>query len=529
MSIGITISKLRFSESLSQEKFAQKLNVTRQAVQKWESGNAQPDLDNIIKIAKLFNTSVDSIVLNDDKRISEILYEKKIQPAYNSIQDWELYSSDLLTEYQQSVEEGLDIVQYESLFKAVSKMNKGKQKEKIANILFDIIQNSPQLPCYKYNEPSDLISIRELRSKFEHFVPKKLDRNRLKDKISGAWVGRICGCLLGKPVECIKTNELHQLLKESNNFPMYRYINSTDITEKMHETFSFRLKDKCYADTISFAPLDDDTNYTVLANVLIKEYGRDFTPCDVSRIWLEYQSKNAYCTAERVAFRNLTNGFLPPDSAVYKNPYREWIGAQIRGDYFGYINPGNLELAAEMAWRDASISHVKNGIYGEMFVSAMIASAVICDNIEEVILNGLSQIPVTSRLFEAVSNIVKRFKTGYSEKACFQEIHKIYNENESHDWCHTISNSMIVTAALLYGNDDFGKSICMAVQTGFDTDCNGATIGSVLGIKNGFKSIPNEWVKPLNNELDTSIFGVGKIKISDIVESTMQHLPEGTI
>ena len=529
MNIGIVISKLRTEEQLSQEKFAQKLNVTRQTVQKWESGDAQPDIYNIIKIAKLFNISVDSIVLNDDERISEILSEKKIQPTYDSIHYWEMYSSDLLVEYKQSIEEGLDIKQYESLFKEVSKMNKGEQKEKIANVLFDIVQNSPQIPGYKYNEPSDLDNIRKLRPKFEYRVPEKFNASTLRDKIFGAWVGRICGCLLGKPIEGIRTNELYPILKESKNFPMYRYIKSTDITQDMYETYSFHLKDRCYADTVSFAPVDDDTNYTVLANVLIKKFGRDFTPCDVSKIWLDKQSKNSYCTAERVAFRNFINGFLPPDSAAYKNPYREWIGAQIRGDYFGYINPGNPELAAEMAWRDASVSHMKNGIYGEMFISAMIACAAVNDNIEQIILGGLSQIPTTSRLCEAISNIVCDFKDGVGEKDCLKKIHNRYNEHCIHDWCHTIPNALIVTAALLYGSNDYGKSICIAVQAGFDTDCNGATVGSVLGMKNGLQNISNEWTKPINDELDTSIFGVGKIKIADIAQSTMEHLPEGTI
>jgi len=526
MNIGIAISKLRLGENLSQEKFAQKLNVTRQAVQKWESGNAQPDIDNIIKIAKLFNTSVDSIVLSDDKRVSEILCEKKIQPAYNSIHDWELYSSNLLTEYRQSVEEGKSISQYEDLFKAVAKMQKGEQKETIADVLFNIVQSSPQISGYKYNEPSDLIRIQSLRPEFKYHTSEKINKIKLKDKILGAWIGRICGCLLGKPIEGIKTNELHPILKESKNFPMYRYIKSSDITEKMTEECSFRMTGQCYADTISFAPVDDDTNYTVLSNILVKTYGRDFTPCDVARIWSDYQPKNAYCTAERIAFCNFTNGFLPPDSAVYKNPYREWIGAQIRGDYFGYINPGNPELAADMAWRDASISHVKNGIYGEMFISAMIAYSAVNDSIEEIILGGISQIPATSRIYEAVFELVDGFKNGTSEKDCLKKIHKRYNEHESHDWCHTISNAMIVTAALLYGGNDYGKSICMAVQAGFDTDCNGATVGSVLGMKNGSAYIPYEWTEPINGELDTSIFGVGKVKIEDMAEATMEHLSQ---
>ena len=77
---------------------------------------------------------------------------------------------------------------------------------------------------------------------------------------------------------------------------------------------------------------------------------------------------------------------------------------------------------------------------------------------------------------------------------------------------------------MLYGGGDFGKSICMAVETGFDTDCNGATVGSVLGMANGIECISEYWKKPINDTLHTSIFGVDTVKISDRVKQTMEHI-----
>lgn len=448
---------------------------------------------------------------------------REILPEYSEMKNWELYSSDVLTEYRQSIDEGLDIARYQNLFQAVSDMPDGKAKDQISDILYQMVLNAPMRPDFPYKEPSELNEIKRLRDKYSYSAKKP---EHLREKLLGAWTGRICGCLLGKPIEGIRTNELYPILKASGNYPLRRYILSTDITEEMCKTYTFDLKDKCYADSITCPPPDDDTNYTVLASVLIEKYGASFTPFDVSRNWLDNQGKNCFCTAEKVAFCNFIKGYVPPDSAIYKNPYREWIGAQIRGDYYGYINPGNPERAAEFAWRDASISHTKNGIYGEMFVAAMLAYAAVCDDLREIIMGGLAQIPSTSRLYEAVVAVVEGYDKGVSCEQFFDGFHNKYDEHDGYDWCHTIPNAMIVAAALLYGDGDYGRAICLAVQAGFDTDCNGATVGSVMGMRNGISGIGQQWTAPVHQELQTDIFHLEKVSIPDLVERTLRHIEQ---
>ena len=523
MKIGQTIYELRTAAKLSQEQFAERFGVSRQSVQKWETNLSIPELDKIVQIAKHFDVSLDAFVLGNDNRVvEEMRYGKELKPQYANMHDWEFYASNLKTEYLQSTEEGLDIEQYKDLFFAVKLLPKTEIKKRLGDILFDIVKDAGQKKGYPYIEPSDLSGIRA------QCIPRTMhgtvDKSTIENQIHGAWMGRICGCMLGKTVEGIHTDEFLPLLKETNNYPMHRYIYHSDLTDEICQKYHFPLKKRPYADQINGMPVDDDTNYVVLAQTIIEKYGRNFTAFDVSRAWLRYQNKDAYCTAERVAFCNFVNGYEPPESAVYKNPYREWIGAQIRGDYFGYINPGNPALAAEMAFRDASVSHIKNGIYGEMFVAAMIATAAVTQETEEIILGGLAQIPAKSRLYEAILDVLTDCKNGVTQKDCFRKIHERYDEYSGHGWCHTISNAMIVTAALLYGRGDFGKSICMAVETGFDTDCNGATVGSVLGMANGIAAILNCWTKPMNDTLHTSIFGVGTVRISDCVKKTMAHI-----
>ena len=121
-------------------------------------------------------------------------------------------------------------------------------------------------------------------------------------------------------------------------------------------------------------------------------------------------------------------------------------------------------------------------------------------------------------------SVYRDFKNGVPCEKCFAMIHSKYDEYTEHGWCHTNSNAMIVAASLLYGEGDYGKSICMSVETGFDTDCNGATVGSVIGMAYGIDHIDEYWTAPVQDTLYTSIFGVGTVKISDRVQMTMKHV-----
>ncbi len=451
------------------------------------------------------------------------IYNKEIKIDYNNVDGFNRYPSDIMAEYVQSMEEGLDIEKYKPLFEAVSELDNGEYKTRMSDVIYEMIINAKMQKDYKYNEPSEWREIKKLRKPhdFDMVMP---DEATLRKKLLGAWTGRAVGCLLGKPIECIRSDELIPLLKETRNYPMHRYILSTDITDEVCSHYKFFLKNKPYADTVDGMPVDDDTNYVVLAQKIIDDCGRDFDSDDVANAWMKYQSIYSCFTAERIAYVNFINCIEPPASAMYKNVCREWIGAQIRGDYFGYINPGEPEDAAEMAFTDARISHVKNGIYGELFAAAMISCAAVTDNIEDIILGGLSQIPETSRLYEAVMKIYDGYKNGVTIDECFDIIHAAYDEHTDHGWCHTISNAMIVVAALLYGEGDFGKSICLAVGMAFDTDCNGATVGSVLGMRNTIDGIDEYWKKPINGKIHTSIFGVGTIDIEKAVDRTIEHI-----
>ena len=433
-------------------------------------------------------------------------------------QPWVHTAPDMLTEWEQCLDEGHDVAAFRSMCETLAQ--RGHAWDDAAKKVTDQMQKAPLRADYAYSEPSDLEGILAARPAKRHALAKA-DPDTMREKIVGAWTGRIAGCLLGKPVEGMRRPQLYTLLRGTDNYPMHKYITKGEFTEQLIADAHLNVN-STWADNIGgIEPVDDDTNYTVFGMKMIQMYGKDFQPADVMEGWLRLIPYLDLCTAERIAYRNGAMGLLPPETATYYNPFREWIGAQIRADFFGYINPGDPAAAADMAWRDASISHIKNGIYGEMFCAAMIAAAAVTDDIMTIIEAGLDEVPADCRLRHDVEKVIAWHAEGLDREQIIEKIHETYNENTNHGWCHTISNAMIVTMALLVGEGDFGKSVCAAVQAAFDTDCNGATVGSIVGMRNGTAGIPAYWAAPFGGRLLTSIKDTNNVSVEERVDQTI--------
>jgi hypothetical protein len=73
------------------------------------------------------------------------------------------------------------------------------------------------------------------------------------------------------------------------------------------------------------------------------------------------------------------------------------------------------------------------------------------------------------------------------------------------------SNLGMLVVGLLYGEGDFGETICVAVNCGEDTDCTGATAGAMYGIIHGMDAIPEKWIEPIGRTIKTISLNVGDI------------------
>lgn len=385
---------------------------------------------------------------------------------------------------------------------------------------------------FPFAEPSGLADIRAARPDGPRRLEAALTEAAWRDKFHGAWLGRCAGCALGKPLEARPFmagsdgrpgwDNVRLWFEGADAWPIQGYTPQRSRAQETHgiaiwETLSVR-------ERIAFMESDDDIRYTVLGLILLEEKGLAFDSWDVGELWHRRLSYRDVCTAETQAYLNFaqvtghTLSGRPADwreklewVRAHLNPYREWIGAQIRADGLAYGAAGKPELAADLAWRDASFSHVKNGIYGEMFAAAMIAAAFVEPDMERVVRIGLSEIPRDCRLARDVALAADIARSSVTQ---LELVERIWDAFKHYHPVHANNNATLVAASLLFARGDFETAIATAVLGGWDTDCNGATVGSIMGASLGASKLPESWIAPLNDTLRAQLVGFDPIPIS---------------
>ena len=414
----------------------------------------------------------------------------------------------IIHEIAQSRQEGKQVSSIESEWNSL--VTRGTNPEALradaSRLLRELLRLEPD-PILLSEEPSDLETIRaNSRARELKNAPDTIAEAVLLDKIHGGWLARAAGCLLGKPVEKTGRVGIREILQSNGHWPLSDYFTARGVSDTLLSKYPWNRHGgpESLKENISCMPEDDDMNYPIVNLIVAEQSGPAFGSEHVADVWLHTLPVMSTFTAERVAYTNLLQLVPSSECAIHGNPYREWIGAQIRADLWGWIACGNPRLASEYSWRDAHLSHTRNGIYGEMFFASAIAEAAIASNIEGILETALKVVPSKSRFAKAVTTAVT-IAQQYPDWE--NVVDRLYAEYGHLFWVHTINNAALVVAALIHGKGDFERTICSVVMGGWDADCNGATAGSILGTMMGRSSLPAKWIDPLNNQLRSSVMG----------------------
>ncbi|MEM1485131.1 ADP-ribosylglycohydrolase family protein [Oscillospiraceae bacterium PP1C4] len=322
------------------------------------------------------------------------------------------------------------------------------------------------------------------------------------EKIYAGWLGKIIGIRLGASVEGWTYENIRDIYGELINYPV---------------------------DFQDFAA-DDDSNGPIFFIRALEDSrnGVNLTAQDVGEALLNYTSfeKGFFwwggygVSTEHTAYLNLRNGIKAPQSGSVEHNgavIAEQIGGQIFIDTWGLVCPANPDLAAKYAEKAASVTHGGNGVYGGIFVAVCISLAFEEENMKKLIRRALTYIPKDceyARMVNAVTDYYENHPDNWRD--CFHFVKDNFGYDRYGGNCHIIPNAAVIILSLLYGSDDFSKTITICNMCGWDTDCNTGNVGAIMGVKKGLSGIDDlRWRKQVNDFLACSSV-VGSLNIMDI-------------
>lgn len=350
------------------------------------------------------------------------------------------------------------------------------------------------------------------------------------DRVRGGWLGRSAGCVLGKPVEKIPRHGVEEIARATGNWPITGYFTAVGLPEDVAGRWPWnkRSAPTSLVETIVGIPEDDDLNFALLALDLAETPG--FDTDTVAKLWLDNLPAGRVFTAERAAYRNLLDACPIEEVAERRNPFREWIGALIRADVFGWVSPGDPAAAARLAWLDARLTHRRAGVYAAMWSAALCSAAVVVSQSEEdpvgtTLAAGLSVVPAHSEFAAAVVFGEQAAREARDLESGLDALHERF---AGMHWVHSLNNAAVIAFSLRWSQrasiPDFSVGVAAAVAAGWDTDSAGATVGSVLGALLGASNIPESWTSPLapdgRSTISTSIPGPAVRDINELTQRT---------
>ncbi len=322
------------------------------------------------------------------------------------------------------------------------------------------------------------------------------------EKVYAGWLGKIIGVRHGAPIEGWSYERIEKVYGEIDGYLV-------DYKE-------FAADDDSNGPMFFLRALED---YTYTSDITAEQIGLtwlNYAPYEHGFYWWGGYGKST----EHTAYLNLRNGIMAPRSgSIEQNgaAVAEQIGGQIFIDTWGLVVPGDPKLAAEYAEKAASVSHGGNGIYGGMFIAACISTAFVEQDIEKIIEEGLSTIPQDCEYSRMSRDVIDFYKTHPDNwRDCFKFVKDNYGYDRYPGVCHIIPNSAIIILSLLYSEGDFSKAINICNMCGWDTDCNVANVGTIMGVRNGLDGIDyDKWRKPINDFLACSSV-IGSLNIMDL-------------
>ncbi len=317
-------------------------------------------------------------------------------------------------------------------------------------------------------------------------------RNVFLKRVHAGWMGQIVGGALGTSIEGYTAERLREAYGEIRDY------------------------------LVAPSTFNDDITFELAFLKAVNESGAAVTARGIALEWVSLIPFG--WSAELIALENLSQGVLPPHSGTYRNPFSEWIGAQMRGAVCGLVAPGNAREAARLAWMDGTISHENNGVMGEIFNAVLVSRAFVQDDVRALVEDVVSSMPPKSEYGAVVSFALDACRGASDWQEAWAQCEKRYTR---YNWVHAYPNVCAEIVALWFGNGDFDETLYIIAMEGQDVDCNAAQIMTavavaVAGGTQGPEAIPERWRAPIGDVLYTYVRTMKEMRISALADWTVE-------
>lgn len=232
---------------------------------------------------------------------------------------------------------------------------------------------------------------------------------------------------------------------------------------------------------------NDDLDLQLLWIRVLEQRGPATRSADLARAAADHYA--CYPDEYGIACWNTQRGLLPPVTGLHNNWFGDGMGGAIRSEIWACLAAGRPRLAAALAREDALVDHHGDGVWGEMFLAALESDLFASRDLLAAIRTGLEAIPSESKLARALRQVMQWHECGLSWNETRLETVRLFG---SHNFTDVTVNLCFILIGLLYGGGDFERSVKLSINCGMDTDCTGATCGSVMGILHGASGLSPE-------------------------------------
>ena len=322
-------------------------------------------------------------------------------------------------------------------------------------------------------------------------------------RIYTSWLGKNIGIRLGAPIESWTGPEVRKCYQ-----PITNYL--TDYSQ-------FAADDDAngplfFADVMKYHSFDDVTALDMANNLLnVVSYEKGF-------FW--WGGKGI--STEHTAWLNLINHIEAPLSGSYKlnsKAVSEQIGGQIFSDCWGYLALDKPDIATSLAEKMSSVTHDLDGTEGGKFVAVCIALAWHIQDARELITTALAYLKQDSKYAQLIREMLDFYLQYPNDpEKCLAYIEDKHSYDNYEGLCHILPNTAIMLYGMLYGNNEFNRTMQLIAEAGRDTDCNLGNVGSILAMMVGLENIDEKWIKPINDILLCSS-SIGSKNITTISKS----------